>query len=302
MPQPPVNVVRRAWWQMHACVLLWGSTAVLGKLISLPAVDLVWWRMLIVAVLLACWPNARQAIHGMPRELVWQYLGIGMLVAVHWLCFYGSVKLANASVAATTLSLACIFVAFIEPLVMRQRINPTELLLGALILPGVALVVGGTPQHMRLGLLLGVLSAWFVAVFGVFNKRLASHHVDAGAMTLLEMTGGCVTITLLLPWFAKPALQWPHGADIPLLLLLCVACTLLPFIMAFQALRHISAFGAQLAVNLEPVYAILLSIVLLHEQKQLDPQFYVGVLIILTVIFSYPLLHRQSVITPTSID
>jgi hypothetical protein len=161
--------------QIHFCVLLWGFTAILGKLITLTALPLVWWRMLIVTVALALLPRVWRALRAMPGRLRLAYAGIGVLVALHWLTFYGSIKLANASVAATCIALAPVFLALFEPLVARTRFEPRELLLGIAVVPGVALVVGGVPDGMRLGIAIGALSAALVAVFGALNKRLVEH-------------------------------------------------------------------------------------------------------------------------------
>ena len=150
---------RSALLQVHFCVLLWGFTAILGKLISLPAIALVCWRMLVVALCLLPLPRVIRALRAMPHRLLAAYAGIGVLVALHWLTFYGAIKLANASVAATCIALAPAFLALIEPLLNRRRIDRLELLLGALMVPGVALVVGGIPDDMQMGLWLGVLSA-----------------------------------------------------------------------------------------------------------------------------------------------
>jgi drug/metabolite transporter (DMT)-like permease len=232
-----------------------------------------------------------------------RYLGIGVIVGLHWLCFYGSVKLANASVAATTMALASVFIALIEPRIMQRRFDPAELWLGIAIIPGVLLIVGGTPTHMQTGLILGVFSALFVAIFGVLNKRMVTH-TDSLTMTLLEMAGGWMFISLLLPFLTAPEaiLDWPQGADIGLMAILCFGCTLLPFALALKALRHMTAFGAQLAVNLEPVYAVLLGIVMLGEQHELNRSFYLGVVIILGVIFAYPFLQRDGARKPEPID
>ncbi|MGC3981400.1 MAG: DMT family transporter [Steroidobacteraceae bacterium] len=290
-----------AWLQMHICVLVWGCTAVLGKLITLSALALVWWRMLLVATALLLFPRTWRTIRRMPRGLLLRYLGIGVVVGLHWLCFYGSVKLANASIAATTMALASVFIAFMEPWLLRRRFNPAELLLGLAIIPGVALVVGGTPARMYWGLVLGILSAAFVAVFGVLNKRYVQH-TDSLTMTLLEMIGGWLVLCLLAPFIPGSDLHLPQGQDIWLMTILCLACTLLPFALSLKALRHLSAFGAQLAVNLEPVYAIVLSILLLGEQHELNGRFYLGVVIILAAVFAYPLLQRDAVIKPAAID
>ncbi|MCD9005126.1 DMT family transporter [Luteimonas sp. XNQY3] len=288
----------KAHWQIHVCVLLWGFTAILGKLITLPALPLVWWRMLLVAGTLMLLPRVWRGVRALPPRLLLAYAGVGALVALHWLTFYGAVKLANASVAATCMALATVFIALIEPLVARSRFSWRELALGIAVLPGVALVVGGIPDGMRVGVVVGALSALFVACFGALNKRLVER-TDPLTVTALELGAGTLTLTLLAPLmpllfpaFAGSLLTLPGLHDGAYLLLLAFACTLLPFALSLVALRHMSAFAAQLAVNLEPVYAIALAIVLLGEQHELTPRFYAGVAIILAAVLVYPLLSR----------
>jgi drug/metabolite transporter (DMT)-like permease len=284
--------------QIHFCVVLWGFTAILGKLISLAALPLVWWRMLIVVVSLALVPSVLRSLRALPARLWLAYAGVGALVALHWLTFYGAIKLANASVAATCIALAAPLTALVEPWIMRTRFSARELLLGLAVLPGVALVVGGVPSGMRDGVVVGVVAALLVALFGALNKRLA-HRGEALMVTALELGAGLVVLSLLapllpavLPELAGPVLDWPAARDAALLLTLAFACTLLPFSLSFAALRHISAFSAQLAVNLEPVYAIVLAAVLLGEQRELTTQFYIGVAIILAAVFLHPLVGR----------
>ena len=284
--------------QIHFCVLLWGFTAILGKLISLPALPLVWWRMLIVVAVLALVPSVLRSLRALPARLWLGYAGVGALVALHWLTFYGAIKLANASVAATCIALATPFTALVEPWLTRSRFSARDLLLGLAVLPGVALVVGGVPAGMRDGVIVGAVSALLVAVFGSLNKRLA-HRGEALTATALELGAGLVVLTALapllsafLPQLAGPLLEWPAPRDAVLLVTLALACTLLPFSLSFVALRHISAFSAQLAVNLEPVYTILLAIVLLGEQRELTVQFYVGVAIIVAAVSMQPIVGR----------
>jgi drug/metabolite transporter (DMT)-like permease len=292
--------------QIHFCVLLWGFTAILGKLISLAALPLVWWRMLIVVAALALVPSVLRSLRALPARLWLTYAGIGVLVALHWLTFYGAIKLANASVAATCIALATPFTAVVEPWLTRTRFSARDLLLGIAILPGVALVVGGVPTGMREGVIVGAVSALLVALFGTLNKRVA-HRGEALTATALELGAGFLVLSALapllpalMPELAGPLLVWPGPRDALLLATLALACTLLPFSLSFVALRHISAFSAQLAVNLEPVYAILLAIALLGEQRELTPQFYLGVTIILAAVFARPLVGRpREVAEPT---
>jgi drug/metabolite transporter (DMT)-like permease len=301
MPMPLTDTAR-AQLQIHFCVLLWGFTAILGKLITLPALPLVWWRMLLVVLALALVPRVWRGLRRMPARLLWAYAGIGVLVGLHWLTFYGAIKLANASVAATCIALATAFTAVVEPWLARTRFRPRDLLLGIAVLPGVALVVGGVPDEMRVGIVVGAISALLVACFGSLNKRLVDsvgENADPLTVTALELGAGTLALTLLAPLmpaifpvFAGPLLLVPGGSDAIYLLLLALGCTLLPFALSLVALRHMSAFSAQLAVNLEPVYAIVLAIVLLGEQHELAGMFYLGVAVILAAVFVHPWLSR----------
>lgn len=282
---------RLAHYQIHFCVLLWGFTAILGKLIALPALPLVWWRMLLVSGTLLCVPRVWRGLRGMSPRLLLSYGGVGVIVALHWLTFYGAIKLANASVAATCIALCPVFLALVEPWIAGRRFDPRELLIGAAVVPGVALVAGGLPGEMRLGLAVGVLSALFVAFFSALNKRLV-HRADSLTVTCLELGTGTVFLSAIAPLFATPAFVLPDVHDGLLLVVLAFGCTLLPFALALAALRYLTAFATQMVTNLEPVYAILLAIPLLGEQRELTWTFYVGVAIILVAVFAHPWLHR----------
>lgn len=294
-----IPVVRKAHLQIHFCVLLWGFTAILGKLITMPALPLVWWRMLLVVAALALVPRVWRGLREMSWRLLWSYAGIGVLVALHWLTFYGAIKLSNASVAATCIALATVFIAMVEPWLARTRFSRRDLILGIAVLPGVALVVGGVPTDMRIGIVVGAVSALLVALFASLNKRMVEHG-DPLTVTAIELGAGTLALTVLapvmpviFPAFAGDLLVLPDLHDAGLLLVLSLACTLLPFALSLVALRHMSAFSAQLAVNLEPVYAIMLAIVLLGEQHELTGVFYVGVAVILAAVIAHPLLNRS---------
>lgn len=284
---------RKPYLQIHLCVLLWGFTAILGKLISLAALPLVFWRMLIVCGCLALWPPLWKKLAQVPPRALLACSGIGLLVTLHWLCFYAAIKLANASVAATCMALGPVFLAVLEPRLSARRFNGRELMFALLAVPGVALVVGGIPSTMREGFWLGVLSALLAAAFSIGNKRLAMD-LSVLAMTAIEMATGVIVLALLLPlWDHLGAeLAWPNPADSALLLVLAVACTLLPFALSLVAMRKISAFSAMLAVNLEPVYAVFLAAILLGEQRQLDAMFYLGVAAILGAVIVHAWQQR----------
>src|SRR6187551_2222121 len=228
-------------------------------------------------------------------RLMLVFAGIGGVVALHWLAFYGSVKLANASVAATTMALAPAVTALIEPAITGSRFERHNLLLGILVIPGVALVVGGIPDSMHLGFWVGVISAALAALFNALNKRFLGHH-DAMAVTWLELGAGFLVLAAIAAFAA------PNGAGVVLpsvrdgawLLVLAILCTLIPFAVSLDTLRHLSAFTAQLAINLEPVYAIFIAVLFLGEARELNVLFFLGVAIVLAAVFGHGWLQTRA--------
>jgi drug/metabolite transporter (DMT)-like permease len=285
---------RKAFWQIHFCVLLWGFTAILGKLITLPAQALVVWRMLLVSLFLAILPKVWRGIRALPPKLIMTYAGIGVIVALHWLTFYAAIKLSNASVAVSCLALGSIFTAVVEPVLTGRKHDISELILGIMVVPGVVLLVGGVPSGMHLGIVIGIISSFLTAVFATLNKRYV-HHAEPESVTFIEMSvGGAFMALAGIAWFGiDSTLMLPDLRDFTLLMILALACTLLPFILSLHALRHISAFATQLALNMEPVYAIVIAALWLKEYQELTPQFYLGVCIILTAVFVQPLLQGK---------
>lgn len=285
----------RAWLQLHFCVVLWGFTAIFGRLITLPALPLVWWRMTLVGVALIAVPKFWRGVRGLSGRQIAIYAGIGVLVALHWLTFYGSIKLSNASVGATCMALMSVLMAFIEPLIVRRKFDTRELLFGLAVIPGVLLVIGGTPVAMRVGIAVGVLSVLILCVFGALNKRYISR-AEALTVTGVELGAGALFLTCVGPLLpgGEVLFALPSQRDGLFLLALALGCTLLPFTLGLVAMRHLSAFSTALALNLEPVYAIILAILLLDEQRELAWPFYLGVAIILGVVVLHARIMRRT--------
>jgi drug/metabolite transporter (DMT)-like permease len=284
----------KAQLQLHFCVLLWGATGIFGRLISLDAYTLVWWRLAIVVALLLAWPPVRRGLRALNGRLAAAYAGIGVLLALHWLTFYAAIKLSNASVGATCLALGPAFIALLEPGIGGRRVELRELALGIAVVPGVVLVAGGVSLSMRAGLAIGMISSLLSVIYSVLNKRLVDR-AEPAVVTAVELGAGLLFLSLGLPLLPHgglpPALPGPR--DGWLLAALAGGCTLLPYILYLQTLRRLRAFTVQLAINLEPVYTILIAVLLLDEQRQLDTQFYAGVAIILATVFVYPWLGRR---------
>ena len=279
---------RQAYLRLHACVILWGVTAILGRLISLPALQLVAWRMALVVGVLLVVRKTWSGLRAMSLHSFFVFLGIGCVVAGHWFAFYTSIKISNASVAVSCLGLGSIFAAIIEPVVMRRPHERAELLLGMLAVPGVVLIVGGVPLQMRLGIVVGVVAALLSAIFTTLNKRFATNN-NPFAITCVEMAAGVVVLGIPA---VLGGLAMPTPMDAVWLLVLAVACTLLPFVVWIQSLRYVSAFTTLLMLNLEPVYAILLAAVLFKEYEDLTPLFYIGAGIVLLTVLLQPQVRR----------
>ena len=289
-----MNPVQQAYLKIHIAVILFGFTAILGGLIELNALVLVWWRMGITVISLLFLMDIRRirsSIHGK----TWGILLLnGAIIALHWICFYGSIKLANASVALVCLASASFFAALTEPILLRKRISRVEIGLGILIIPAMALIVRELDLSMMTGVWVGIAAALFSAVFAAVNKLIVTkaHSYD---ITFVELGGGWLLLSAVLP-FAMPYMAtpiWPSTMDWIYLVILALACTTLAFILSLQSLTHLSAFNSTLIVNLEPVYGILLAWWILKENEQLTPNFYLGVALILGIVFLFPVLKRR---------
>lgn len=290
-----MSATNRAYLELHLAVFLWGFTAILGDLISLSAVVLVWWRVLITAVSVLFFIRGFSAFRKMGRRAILQFAFVGSLTGLHWLTFFGAVKLSNASITLVCMATCSFFTAIFEPLILGSRFKPWELFVGMLVIPGMALVVGSVDVSMHNGILVGLTSALLASVFSIFNKKWIGN-AEPMPITFIEMTSAWLTLSLILPFFfhSQPTASLiPTWKDMGMLLVLALVCTTFTWVLSLRALRHLSAFASTLTVNLEPVYGIGLAWIILEEHKELSPAFYWGVLLILVVVFSYPILNKK---------
>ena len=289
--------VRRSWLELHLAVLLWGFTAILGKVIALPAISIVWWRVLLTSLGLLLLVKIGRIFKSMDRKHLLIFSGIGVLVALHWLCFYGSIKLANASIALVCMATASFFTSLLEPWLLGYKARLHELVLGVLIIPGMVFVFQGVDMAYYEGIVVGLLAAFLAALFGTLNKKYLARHAPIH-ITYIEIVSSTLFLSILLILSGSlgefPAMK-PGSMDIFYLLLLAFACTILPFTISLRALRHISAFGSALTINLEPVYGIILAWLILKEHHELNTSFYLGVVVIISTIFINPFVHRKYV-------
>ena len=263
-------------------IFLAGFTGILGRLITLNEGMLVWYRMLFTII--ALWlivfiSRNRESVT--QKELVKMYL-VGAIVALHWVFFYGSIKYANVSIGLVCFSAVGFFTALLEPLILGRRIIPAELILGILVMIGIYFIFHFDPRY-KTGILLGIISSLLATAFTIFNKILLKQH-SARQVTLHELTGGWLSLTVLLPvyLYAFPVQQFlPSWSDTGWLIVLSLFCTVLAFNLSMSALRKISPFTVNLSYNLEPLYGILLAFIIYREDRELEKGFYIGISIIL---------------------
>lgn len=287
---------KRSYIELHIAVLLYGLTAILGDLIQLPAVVLVWWRVLITSISILFFIKFGKDLLTLKRTTALPLMGIGCLVAIHWICFYGSIKLANASVALIAMATTSVFTSLLEPWIMKRKIDVLEIILGLLIIPGMVLVVRSIDLSMKTGLLVGFAAAFFAALFGTLNKKYVEDS-NPYIITFVELGSAWIFISLLF-LLGNSYIDLSHfmperWQDWVYILILALLCTTLAYILSLRALKHLTAFATNLVINLEPLYGILLAAAILKEYEQLTTSFYIGGGIIIAVVLSYPYLKKR---------
>ena len=295
--------MKKALINMHLAVLLWGFTGVLGRAIALDAPVLVWYRMLLTALIVGILLTYRRQWVKVDRKDMIQLVLVGCLMGLHWVAFYGAIKFANASIALVCLSTASVFTSLLDPLVNRGKYDIKEVLLGLMALAGVYFIYQ-FQQLYGLGILFGVIAAILSSVFTVLNKRVA-HKYPARTMVFYEMFTGWVFITILMPLqflYFPHTNFWPHNSSLlqdPIhndwmwLIVLSLCCTVWAQSLSLTALRHLSSFTVTLSVNLEPVYGMLLAFLFYQENKELKGSFYLGMgLILFSVVLQMARLLR----------
>lgn len=295
---------RTLYLQLHLLVVLLASTAFLGKLISLSATALVCWRTLLAAAGGAFWIIAvRRESLRLPIQTALRLLGIGAVIGLHWLAFFGAVKVANISICLAGMATTSFFTAFTEPFLEKRRIRPLEVLLGLIVLVGIGLVAGASHAHL-LGIGIALIGAFLAAVFPVLNRGLVTQGQDPLTMVVWEMMGASAIVLASIPLLhpAAPGLSWLHSfqclwtsrpLDWVYLLILALACTVFAHGFHIHLLRHLSAYTINLAVNFEPVYGIFGAALFFGEHKSLHPGFYLGTCAIIVANLLHPFLMRR---------
>ena len=272
---------KRSLLQLHVFVFLAGLTAPIGNLIQLNGLVLVFYRMLLTVLVLFPIYLMYQNKAQVPLKEKAKLMLIGVLIAIHWVCFYGSIKLANVSVALVCISSVGIFTAFLEPIFLKTKFIWNDIYIGLLSLIGIFFIFQ-FDIHFRTGILVGLVSALFASIFTIINKRLTTEHSTQTIQTF-EMMGGLGFLTMVIlaiNTYQQSSFILPTSKDWFWLIILALVCTVLANHLMLNALKKISAFTMNVTLNLEPVYGIMIAILLFQEQKQMGKGFYIGIVLI----------------------
>lgn len=277
--------IKKAFAKLHLAVLIAGGTGLFGRLISVGELPLVCIRVVLGALMLAILLGLQHRLKKLSWHNLCRIMGCGILLSIHWVFYYGSIKAANISIGAICFALVGFLTAIIEPMIDHRSPKWKELFLGILTVLGIGLIFGLDARY-RLGIGLGVISSLIYTFFSIYSKRVqASSGESSSTMLLYEMIGGAIILIIATPFYAK---LFPNVGIIPTstdwlyLILFSSVFTIAPFLLQLQALRHISAFSVNLTYNLEPVYTILLAMILFGEATELNMSFYIGILLIIS--------------------
>lgn len=284
--------------KLHFLVFLWGFTAVLGKLVTIPSVEMVFYRTLLAALGMAGLILTMKGSFVISKSDFIKLMLTGFIVAIHWLTFFGAGRVANPSTSLVGFATCSFWAALIEPIAKRKKIQPLEIGLGLVVIIGLYIIFAGDFQY-PLGLFLGILSGLTAALFSVINSKLVVR-VNAHTITFYEMASACVIIFLFFPLYQS---TWADNGQLSLLPLwsdwiyiaiMAWACSVYAYSAAINLTKKLSVFFIQLALNLEPVYGIALALIVFGDQEVMSLNFYVGTIIIISAVAIYPFLKKRT--------
>jgi drug/metabolite transporter (DMT)-like permease len=282
--------------KLHFIVFLWGFSAILGKLVLIPAVEMVWYRSILAAAGMGAVIYLTRGTFKVSRADLMKLFAIGAIVSLHWLAFFGSARVSNVSVSLVGFATNSLWAALLEPWFSKSRIKKYELLLGLIVLTGLYIIFSFDFEY-KLGLLLGILAGFTSALFSVFNSKMVKR-ISARSITFYEMIGVFLATGLFLPVFqlSGAELEWPalpSIMDFLYIAILAGVCSVYAYTVAVELMKRISVFMIQLTLNLEPVYGIIMAVIIFGQQEKMDLNFYIGTLVILSAVITYPMVKRR---------
>jgi drug/metabolite transporter (DMT)-like permease len=270
---------------LHLMVVILGLTGVLGKLITLNTTHLVWYRMLIAFMALFLFLAYKKQLFTISKKDFFGILGVGAIVTLHWLCFFQSIKVSTVSIAVICLATSSLFSALIEPIFFKRKLLLYEVVMGVVVFAALAYVLGAEMQYLY-GYLYGIMAAFLGTLFTLFNAKYINK-VSASQITMIEMLAGVIIISSIFIFqqdfsiFNTPI----STPDFTYLIVLGILCTAMVFVWMTEIMRHITPFSLIMAINLEPIYSIILALIIFGESELMSTSFYIGSSIIIAVVY-----------------
>lgn len=279
---------------LHFLVFIAGFTAILGELITVKAIPLVWFRMSIALILIFIYVKITKVNLNVAKKEFFKLSLAGIIIALHWITFFAAIDASNISITLAMFSTGAFFASIIEPIVYKRKVIWYEVLFGILVIIGVFLITQSEIQYLN-GIILGISSAFFSSLFAVFNGKFLEKH-QASVITFYEFVSGVSFITLFIAFFGSgfstDFFKIPT-ADYGYLFILASICTAYAFIASVYVMRYISPYSVVLAYNLEPIYGIILAIILFPDKEKMGANFYYGAVIIILSVFLNAILKNR---------
>ena len=279
------NAKLKHYLHLHFLVFIAGFTAILGELITIGALALVWYRMAIAGILMFLYIRLIKLKIKITKKVFWQFSAAGIIIALHWITFFEAINQANISIALAMFSSGAFFASFIEPIFFKRRILAYEILFGLIVVFGVFLITSSEMSYIN-GIILGLLSALFSTLFAVINGRFIERY-NATVISFYEFISGVVFLSIFIllssnhfdaDFFRLSKMDWVYIS------ILASICTAYAFIGAVKVMRYINPFTVILSYNLEPIYGIILALILFPEKEKMSSQFYIGAILIISTV------------------
>lgn len=274
----------KSYLLLHFIVFIWGFTAILGALISLDALPLVWWRMSIAVIFILIYIKFKKIDLKIPRKTLFAFLFAGLVIALHWLTFFKAIKVSNVSVTLACLSTGAFFTSILEPLLFGKKVVWYEVLFGLIVIGGLYIIFNVEVDYV-LGIILALTSAFLSALFTVINAKYTKVYMPS-VISFYELVGGVGFLSVYLLFSGGFTTEFFNLSieDFGWLLLLASVCTAYAFIASVKVMKYLSPYTVMLTINLEPIYGIILALLIFKDSEHMNPMFYVGALIILLTV------------------
>lgn len=281
---------------LHLIVFIWGFTAILGALITIDAIPLVFFRLILAVAFIAMYFLVKKNSFKVDKKGLTKFLFTGIIIALHWIFFFKAIKVSNVSVALVTMSTAAFFTSLIEPIFFKRKVKAIEILLGLMVILGLYIIFNFESAY-KLGIIYALISSFLGALFSVLNGLFIKTY-DANRISFYQLLSGAVFVTLYLlvnhqfsiSFFNLQQSDWIY------LFILSSACTAYAFIISVKVMKHLSPYTVIITNNLEPIYAIVLALFIFGDKEKMNPEFYFGASLVLGVVLLNGIIKNKSAI------